>query len=124
VRALVRIAKVIAGGNSREPVMVMAGIEFTSKGVLSIAACARRRGIANLVVPSDNAAEAAVTQGIHVFGMRHLAEVVTTSLRRQARSVRRYEAVRKQSTEPEYASPRKTDLRATSARRTRATSQV
>jgi magnesium chelatase family protein len=46
------------------------------RGVLSIAACARRRGIANLIVPSDNAAEAAVTQGIRVFGMRHLAEVV------------------------------------------------
>ena len=46
------------------------------RGVLSIAACARRRGITNLVVPSDNAAEAAVTEGIRVFGMRHLAEVV------------------------------------------------
>ncbi len=46
------------------------------RGVLSIAACARRRGIANLIVPSDNAAEASVTNGIRVFGMRHLAEVV------------------------------------------------
>src|SRR5579862_7693545 len=46
------------------------------RGVLSIAACARRRGIANLIVPTDNAAEASVTNGIRVFGMRHLAEVV------------------------------------------------
>ncbi len=46
------------------------------RGVLSIAACARRRGIANVVVPADNAAEAGVTEGIRVFGMRHLAEVV------------------------------------------------
>jgi magnesium chelatase family protein len=46
------------------------------RGVLSIASCARRRGIGNLIVPSDNAAEAAVTEGIRVFGMRHLAEVV------------------------------------------------
>jgi len=46
------------------------------RGVLSIAACARRRGIANLIVPVDNAAEAGVTEGVQVFGMRHLAEVV------------------------------------------------
>ena len=28
------------------------------------------------MVPADNAAEAAVTEGVKVFGMRHLAEVV------------------------------------------------
>src|ERR1700733_8541445 len=47
------------------------------RGVLSIAVCARRQGIPNLLVPADNAAEAAVTEGVRVFGMRHLAEVVT-----------------------------------------------
>ncbi len=46
------------------------------RGVLSIAVCARRQGIPNLLVPIDNAAEAAVTEGVNVFGMRHLAEVV------------------------------------------------
>jgi magnesium chelatase family protein len=46
------------------------------RGVLSIATCARRRGISNLIVPADNAAEAAVVEGVSVFGMRHLAEVV------------------------------------------------
>ena len=46
------------------------------RGALSIAVCARRCGISKLIVPADNAAEAAVTQGIQVFGMRHLAEVV------------------------------------------------
>jgi len=46
------------------------------RGVLSIADCARRSGIKNLIVPADNAAEAAVTEGVHVFGLRHLAEVV------------------------------------------------
>jgi magnesium chelatase family protein len=46
------------------------------RGVLSIAVCARDQGIANLLVPADNAAEAAVTEGVNVFGMRHLAEVV------------------------------------------------
>ena len=46
------------------------------RGALSMAVCARQQGIPNLLVPADNAAEAAVTEGVHVFGMRHLAEVV------------------------------------------------
>jgi magnesium chelatase family protein len=46
------------------------------RGVLSMAVCARRQGIPNLLVPADNAAEAAVAEGVRVFGMRHLAEVV------------------------------------------------
>ena len=46
------------------------------RGVLSMAACARRQGIPNLLVPADNAAEAAVMEGVNVFGMRHLSEVV------------------------------------------------
>src|SRR5712671_6752134 len=46
------------------------------RGVLSMAVCARRQGIPNLLVPLDNAPEAAVTEGVRVFGMRHLAEVV------------------------------------------------
>ena len=46
------------------------------RGVLSMAVCARRQGIPNVLVPADNAAEAAVAEGVRVFGMRHLAEVV------------------------------------------------
>src|SRR5947208_16595394 len=46
------------------------------RGALSIAVCAARRGIQNLLVPIDNAAEAAVAEGIRVFGLKHLAEVV------------------------------------------------
>lgn len=46
------------------------------RGALSVAARARKQGIRNLLVPADNAAEAAVDQGVSVFGMRHLAEVV------------------------------------------------
>lgn len=46
------------------------------RGALSIAVCAARRGIKNLLVPADNAAEAAVADGVSVFGLRHLAEVV------------------------------------------------
>jgi len=46
------------------------------RGALSVAVCARDRGIPNLVVPAENAAEAAVVEGVNVYGMRHLAEVV------------------------------------------------
>ncbi|MFN0172106.1 MAG: YifB family Mg chelatase-like AAA ATPase [Bryobacteraceae bacterium] len=46
------------------------------RGVLSVAVCAKAEGILNVIVPAENAAEAAVVDGIHVFGMRHLAEVV------------------------------------------------
>jgi magnesium chelatase family protein len=46
------------------------------RGALSIAVCARERGIRNLIVPGENAAEAAVVEGVAVFGVRHLAEVV------------------------------------------------
>src|SRR4051812_15505947 len=46
------------------------------RGALSVAVCARDKGIANLIVPAENAAEAAVVEGVNVFGMRYLAEVV------------------------------------------------
>src|SRR5579871_232436 len=46
------------------------------RGVLSMAVCARQKGIPNLLVPADNAAEAAVTDGVRVFGLKHLSEVV------------------------------------------------
>src|SRR6516162_8000180 len=46
------------------------------RGALSIAACARKQGILNLLVPAENAAEAAVADGVRVFGVKHLGEVV------------------------------------------------
>ncbi|MEO8369097.1 MAG: YifB family Mg chelatase-like AAA ATPase, partial [Candidatus Solibacter sp.] len=46
------------------------------RGTLSIAVCAREHGIANLIVPFENAAEAAVVSGVNVYGARSLAEVV------------------------------------------------
>ena len=46
------------------------------RGALSIAVCAARRGIQNLLLPTDNAAEASVAEGVRVFGLRHLAEAV------------------------------------------------
>jgi magnesium chelatase family protein len=47
------------------------------RGALSMAVCARRQGIANFIVPAENAAEAAVVEGVRVFGVRHLAEAVS-----------------------------------------------
>jgi magnesium chelatase family protein len=46
------------------------------RGSLSVAVCARRHGIQNLIVPFENAAEASVAEGVSVFGLKHLAEVV------------------------------------------------
>src|SRR5256885_17063435 len=46
------------------------------RGALSVAVCARNQGVPNLILPFDNAAEAAVVEGVNVFGARHLAEVV------------------------------------------------
>jgi magnesium chelatase family protein len=46
------------------------------RGALSIAVCAARKGIRNLLLPADNAAEAAVAEGVRVFGLRHLSDVV------------------------------------------------
>jgi magnesium chelatase family protein len=42
----------------------------------AVAVCARTARIPNLILPADNAAEAAVVEGVHVYGMHHLAEVV------------------------------------------------
>jgi len=44
-------------------------------GVLPIAVAARERGIANLIVPDRNAAEAAVVEGVNVYPVRTLIQV-------------------------------------------------
>src|SRR5713226_2618930 len=46
------------------------------KGALSIAGMARQKKIRKLVVPAENACEAAVVQGIEVYGLRSLPEVL------------------------------------------------
>lgn len=46
------------------------------RGCLSIAICARQNGIPNLIVPRENAAEAAVVEGLRVYGATHLRDVV------------------------------------------------
>ncbi len=47
------------------------------RGVLSMAVCARKQGIPNIVVPFDNVAEAAVVEGVNVYGARSLTEAMT-----------------------------------------------
>ncbi len=46
------------------------------KGVLPIAAMAREQGLKRIVVPQENACEAAVVSGIEVLGASHLKEVI------------------------------------------------
>jgi magnesium chelatase family protein len=46
------------------------------RGALSVAVCARENRIENLILPFENAEEASVVEGVNVFGVRHLAEVV------------------------------------------------
>ena len=46
------------------------------RGALSVAVCARDLAIPNLILPAENAAEAAVVEGVNVYGVRYLAEAV------------------------------------------------
>ena len=46
------------------------------KGAIAMAMLARERGLESVIVPSENASEAAVVGGLSVFGARTLAEVV------------------------------------------------
>jgi len=44
-------------------------------GVLPIAAAAARLGVTGLIVPADNAQEAAIVENLNVYGFQHLTEV-------------------------------------------------
>jgi magnesium chelatase family protein len=46
-------------------------------GVVAIAAAAKRLGLKGLVLPADNAREAAVVPGLTVYGFSHLSEVAS-----------------------------------------------
>jgi magnesium chelatase family protein len=46
------------------------------RGALPVAVLARQRGIKNLIVPAEKAAEAAVVEDVNVYGVRYLAEAV------------------------------------------------
>ncbi len=45
-------------------------------GVLPMALCAREYGVRQLFIPYDNAAEAAIVEGIDIYGVRHFKEVL------------------------------------------------
>ncbi len=45
-------------------------------GVLPIAATAKKMGMTGIILPADNAQEAAVVEGLAVYGFNHLLEVV------------------------------------------------
>src|SRR5207245_7753575 len=47
-----------------------------TRGVLPIAAAARREGLAGIVLPAPNAGEAAIVPGLDVFPVSSLAEAV------------------------------------------------
>ncbi|MEZ5391342.1 MAG: YifB family Mg chelatase-like AAA ATPase [Bryobacterales bacterium] len=44
------------------------------RGVLPIAVCAKQAGVKRLIVPAENASEAAVVDGVEVYAIKHLAE--------------------------------------------------
>jgi magnesium chelatase family protein len=46
------------------------------RGSLPVAVAARKEGLAGVILPEENAAEAAVVEGIEVIGVRELAQVV------------------------------------------------
>ena len=45
-------------------------------GVLPMALCAREHGVKQLFVPFENAAEAAIAEGINIFGVRHFLSLI------------------------------------------------
>src|SRR5205814_1504899 len=55
--------------------LALSGDVRSVHGVLPIAICTREQGKGGLIVPADNAAEAAVVQGIDVYPARNLREV-------------------------------------------------
>src|SRR6202171_766160 len=74
----------VVAGLDRHPLvgeLSLDGMIRPIRGGLSIAVCARANGIPNLILPADNAAEAAVVEGVSVYGMLELAEVVAVLLR-------------------------------------------
>jgi magnesium chelatase family protein len=46
------------------------------KGMLSMAICARELGVAGMIVPADNAREAAVAQGVSIYPVENLSEAL------------------------------------------------
>ncbi|MEG2929469.1 MAG: YifB family Mg chelatase-like AAA ATPase [Oscillospiraceae bacterium] len=47
------------------------------KGALSMALCAKDSGFTHLFLPTENANEASVVEGIKVFGIKHIKEIIS-----------------------------------------------
>jgi magnesium chelatase family protein len=72
------------------------------RGALPVAVCARAQGVPNLIVPAENAAEAAVVEGVSVYGVRHVAEVAALLARPDEFQPARPDASSKPPTPEEY----------------------
>jgi predicted ATPase with chaperone activity len=46
------------------------------RGVIALASLAKQRGARGVIVPAENASEAAIVEGLEVYGVRTLSEVV------------------------------------------------
>ncbi|BBA69031.1 YifB family Mg chelatase-like AAA ATPase [Geobacter sulfurreducens] len=71
---------VVEGGRLKEYLLLgelsLDGIIKPVRGCLSVAVTARNAGLAGIIVPRENAPEAAVVEGVDVIGVSELAEVV------------------------------------------------
>ena len=54
----------------------LTGTILPMNGILSIAECAKQEGVRALYVPEENAAEASLVEGLHVYGCKNLQELV------------------------------------------------
>jgi len=66
-----QLSNVIAIGE-----LALAGTVRPVRGVLPIALCAKQQGKLGLIVPAENAAEAAIVQGIDVYPVQNLRQTV------------------------------------------------
>jgi len=57
--------------------LALDGVLRPVRGALPIAILARDRGVKNVILPAENAGEASVVDGVQVFGLSHLSEVVS-----------------------------------------------
>jgi magnesium chelatase family protein len=64
------------------------------RGALSMAILARERGLRGLILPRENAPEAAVVSGVNVFGLESLPEVTEFLALREARSPIRIDPIK------------------------------
>lgn len=72
------------------------------RGTLAVAECAKKNGVAEVFVPTQNAEEAGLVSGITVYGARHIDEIIAhlrneTHIKPYARSTKK--AQRKNDTE-------------------------